>query len=831
MRSRFGLPAAIVVLAALLVGWVSPRALGAVEFQLALLLDGSSSISAGDFTLEKDGIANAIRAVVPADGTVELTIVQFGFGVNGEAKIEIFPVVIDSETKRNDFAQRVQRVRKANGRTNMEAAIDMAMKALKSSAYFATARKQSLNIATDGKPNRPVGEKTGRQRALQARDRAVAAGLDELSAEAIGQATGSGSEPDSLVGFLLDLAYPQESVFIEDFRNPPDTGGKGFVIKVETFAAIQRAFELKLAVILTPAFADPGGPYFCQPGQTIRLNASGSRGSGEDGEIQQYLWDYDGDGNFDDAEGVHASFRCGDADATISLKVVDNRGKSDTGSTTVIIGVAPVTDIGGPYSCKEKRTITLDASGSSDSDGHIVKFEWDFNNDGEPDATGVTAQFTCPEVTQDSGAKIKLTVTDDDGLQTSKTTIVSVKANVASVADAGPNPNGNPNDSAYTCDPGQTITLNGSGSFDPDGTITKYEWDLDGDNQYDDATGPTVSFVCPGVSGLAIDNLISLRVTDDDGVETTDGGLLVVTRSCPTEGKPGELFETIKGLGHEYKDYIIFSLRNQLLAASSKLDGFEVDPFDDDLSEVVRELQETYPIMESVSDFFHLITAFSTDLQCRVIAFRRNLQIRMDEGKWDSIFGKRIRKDLDALLEVFKRIDELLPAAIGQVDAADAALAEAIAAAEDEEPEGVNDALAEATKQLNNAVGGVDRIRRKLLSVMLKRFKSIERVLDVAKRKGNSVSEPGIVLGLQSTPEQMAFVALGTGVSKINVQVFTLSGAKIFEQMKTGQQLVFKGRSLSGQLLANGVYFYVITAMDAHGQVLRSEVNKFVVAR
>jgi hypothetical protein len=821
----------MVLLVALFVGWVSPAALGAVDFQLVILMDGSSSIRGGDFSIEKDGIANAIREVVPVDGTIELTLVQFGFGVNGEAKIEVFPVVIDSSSKREDFAQRVQRVRKANGRTNIEAAIDMAMKALKGSAHFATAKRQLINIASDGKPNRPVGEKTGRQRALQARDRAVAAGLDHLSAEAIGRATGSGSEPDSLVGFLLDLAQPQESVFIEDFRNPPDTGGRGFVMKVETFEAIQKAFEIKLTIILTPAVANPGGPYFCQPDQTIRLNASGSRASGEDGKIEEYLWDFDGDGDFDDAEGVHASYRCGQSDATVSLKIVDSNNKSDTASTKVIIGYPPTIDIGGPYTCKENRTITLDASSSSDRDGQIVKFEWDFNNDDEPDATGATVQFTCPDVTDDSGAKIQLTVTDDDGLQTSKTFIVSVKANVASVADAGPNPNGNPNDSAYTCDPNQTITLNGSGSFDPDGTIAKYEWDLDGDDQYDDATGPSVSFTCPGASGLAIDNLISLRVTDDDGVETTDGGLLVVTRSCPSEGKPGEFYQTIKGLGHEYKDYIIFSLRNQLLAASFTLDGFEADPLDDDLSELAQELQELYPVMSSLEDYFHLITAFSTDLQCRVNAFRRNLQTRMDEGKFDSTFGKRIQKDLDALLDVFKRIDELLPAAIGQVDAADAALAAAIAAAEDEEPEGVNDALAEADKQLNKALNGVDRIRRKLLSEMLKRFKSIERVLEVAKRKGNSVSEPSIVLGLDQTLNQMSFIALGAGVSKINVQVFTLSGTNVFEQTKLGQQLAFNGRAANGQRLANGVYFYVITAMDARGQVLRSEVNKLVIAR
>ena len=36
---------------------------------------------------------------------------------------------------------------------------------------------------------------------------------------------------------------------------------------------------------------------------------------------------------------------------------------------------------------------------------------------------------------------------------------------------------------------GQTVTFNGSGSSDSDGTITKYEWDLDGNGTYETNSG------------------------------------------------------------------------------------------------------------------------------------------------------------------------------------------------------------------------------------------------------------------------------------------------------------------------------------------------------
>uniref|UniRef100_UPI00260268D3 PKD domain-containing protein n=1 Tax=Halorientalis sp. TaxID=1931229 RepID=UPI00260268D3 len=53
--------------------------------------------------------------------------------------------------------------------------------------------------------------------------------------------------------------------------------------------------------------------------------------------------------------------------------------------------------------------------------------------------------------------------------------------------------------------------LDGSGSSDPDGSITSYEWDLDDDGIFDDATGQT-----PGKTKIDAGR-VSLRVTDDSG--------------------------------------------------------------------------------------------------------------------------------------------------------------------------------------------------------------------------------------------------------------------------------------------------------------------------
>jgi hypothetical protein len=82
------------------------------------------------------------------------------------------------------------------------------------------------------------------------------------------------------------------------------------------------------------------------------------------------------------------------------------------------------------------------------------------------------------------------------------------------------------------------ITFDGTGSYDPDGTIVKYEWDLDNDGKFDDAVGatPTVSFTAPGLGN------IHLKVTDNNGATDTDTTTLTITkRSPPPNGIHGGL--------------------------------------------------------------------------------------------------------------------------------------------------------------------------------------------------------------------------------------------------------------------------------------------------
>jgi len=169
----------------------------------------------------------------------------------------------------------------------------------------------------------------------------------------------------------------------------------------------------------------------------------------------------------------------------------------------------PTAEAGGPYAGEVDATIALDGAASSDTDGMIVSYEWDLDNDGDyDDATGATADFSSSTA---GTYTVGLRVTDDDGDTGTDTATITVAElpNVAPTADAG---------GPYSGTEGDTITLSASGSTDSDGMIASYQWDLDNDGQFDDATGATANFAATTAGTFTV----GLRVTDDDSATDVD---------------------------------------------------------------------------------------------------------------------------------------------------------------------------------------------------------------------------------------------------------------------------------------------------------------------
>lgn len=86
----------------------------------------------------------------------------------------------------------------------------------------------------------------------------------------------------------------------------------------------------------------------------------------------------------------------------------------------------------------------------------------------------------------------------------------------------------------YSGPEGVPLYLDGSGSFDRDGTIVSYDWDLDGDGDFGDATGAQTSWLPPDEGVF----LVRLRVTDDAGETDDDATTAEIGNLPPTVTAP-----------------------------------------------------------------------------------------------------------------------------------------------------------------------------------------------------------------------------------------------------------------------------------------------------
>lgn len=85
----------------------------------------------------------------------------------------------------------------------------------------------------------------------------------------------------------------------------------------------------------------------------------------------------------------------------------------------------------------------------------------------------------------------------------------------------------------YSTDEGTNVTLDGTGSSDPDNDIVSRAWDLDGDGACDDATGATPDFTQVGQDGTVT---VKLCVTDAIGLTAEDTAAVTIRNVAPTVG-------------------------------------------------------------------------------------------------------------------------------------------------------------------------------------------------------------------------------------------------------------------------------------------------------
>lgn len=162
----------------------------------------------------------------------------------------------------------------------------------------------------------------------------------------------------------------------------------------------------------------------------------------------------------------------------------------------VVGPTAPVADAGSDVSIRPGETVNF--NGSATAEAAIVSYVWTSAAwTGELTGTQPSFTFNTP-----GSFVVTLTVTDENGLADDDTMVVTVTENIAPTASI--------QGGDITVTLGSSVTFDGSGSSDADGSIASYLWD-----NGDSATTSTRTFNSLGQFA------VSLTVTDNEGASAS----------------------------------------------------------------------------------------------------------------------------------------------------------------------------------------------------------------------------------------------------------------------------------------------------------------------
>lgn len=226
-----------------------------------------------------------------------------------------------------------------------------------------------------------------------------------------------------------------------------------------------------------------------------------------------------------------------------TLTITDNGGLQATDTLTIQVNPAPPQP---PVVKLAARNITLnlptdsaylDASASTDPDGTIVQYQWTQISGNPANILSPSQASTWVTGLQAGSAAFLITLTDNNGLHAKDTVFITVN----------PAPNQPPviklSFASITIRlPQDSIQVDGSGSYDPDGSITAYNWSQ--------LSGPAnATIISPAQSKTWITGLqqgvyqFVFNVTDNSGAKTADT-VTITVQAAPVQYPPKIVLNT-----------------------------------------------------------------------------------------------------------------------------------------------------------------------------------------------------------------------------------------------------------------------------------------------
>ncbi|HST84685.1 MAG TPA: PKD domain-containing protein [Kineosporiaceae bacterium] len=323
------------------------------------------------------------------------------------------------------------------------------------------------------------------------------AGGEELFVDGVRVAAGTGVTPRAYTGYWrLGSDRVWDGASSESLAGSLDEAAVyPSVLSAET---VQKHYQLGKPV---PANVAPTAA-FTSTVSKLKVSFSAADSADSDGRIASYTWDF-GDGSTGTGVSPTHSYTAAGR-YTVVLTVKDDKDAATLIShdVTAIANVVPT--VAFSSACVD-LVCTFDAAATTDSDGTIASYTWDFGDGGT--GTGVTASHTYSAGTY----TVTLKAADDDGASDSVThQVTAVEPNQPPVAKF----------SSKVTD--LSVAFDAAGSTDADGTITSYAWTF-GDGST--GTGVTASHKYTAAG----DYLVSVKVTDDDGATSTASATVTAT--------------------------------------------------------------------------------------------------------------------------------------------------------------------------------------------------------------------------------------------------------------------------------------------------------------
>ena len=279
-RERKVLSAAIVACLVLL---LSTATVAAEPVDLFFLVDGTDSIDAANFTLQKEGYAYAINdsTIVPQNGDVSVCIIMFGYWKPGTAtpekendypsKVEVNLTTITNQTVADSVSAQIMAMAQPGDQTAIDSAFILANDTL--NLFGDRPGNQTIDIATDGRPNINESWYYDILLATAAAYNAKNASVEEGYFDVV-NALGVDITPGEDVDFMKNLAYPQPW---DTFPNP------GFYIEAVNYTDFKDKIKAKIKIEIT--------------NPDIRIDKSVNTPECSPGDVLKYTIDYSNTGD------------------------------------------------------------------------------------------------------------------------------------------------------------------------------------------------------------------------------------------------------------------------------------------------------------------------------------------------------------------------------------------------------------------------------------------------------------------------------------------------------------------------------------------------------